>query len=39
MSRLAAEPEVVKFVRVDAVQYEHEWDPNTYVAPCAHPPA
>jgi alkanesulfonate monooxygenase SsuD/methylene tetrahydromethanopterin reductase-like flavin-dependent oxidoreductase (luciferase family) len=30
MPRLAEEPEVIKFVRVDAVQYEHDWDPDAY---------
>ena len=30
MPRLAEEPELIKFVRVDSVQYEHDWDPDAY---------
>ena len=30
MPRLSAEPEIVKFVRVESVPYEHEWDPGAY---------
>ena len=30
MPRLSAEPEIVKFARFDAVQYEHDWSPENY---------
>jgi alkanesulfonate monooxygenase SsuD/methylene tetrahydromethanopterin reductase-like flavin-dependent oxidoreductase (luciferase family) len=30
MPRLSEEPETLKFVRVDSVPYEHEWDPARY---------
>ncbi|MEU9064700.1 LLM class flavin-dependent oxidoreductase [Streptomyces sp. NPDC048430] len=30
MSRLTEEPNIVKFVRSDAIQYEHEWNPRDY---------
>jgi alkanesulfonate monooxygenase SsuD/methylene tetrahydromethanopterin reductase-like flavin-dependent oxidoreductase (luciferase family) len=30
MPRLSDEPEIIKFVRIDSVQYEHEWDPDAY---------
>ena len=30
MSRLSEEPETLKFVRVESVPYEHEWDPAAY---------
>jgi alkanesulfonate monooxygenase SsuD/methylene tetrahydromethanopterin reductase-like flavin-dependent oxidoreductase (luciferase family) len=30
MSRLSEEPETLKFVRVESVPYEHDWDPAAY---------
>jgi alkanesulfonate monooxygenase SsuD/methylene tetrahydromethanopterin reductase-like flavin-dependent oxidoreductase (luciferase family) len=30
MPRLSEEPETLKFVRVESVPYEHEWDPLAY---------
>jgi alkanesulfonate monooxygenase SsuD/methylene tetrahydromethanopterin reductase-like flavin-dependent oxidoreductase (luciferase family) len=33
--RLEAEPEVVKFLQCDALQYEGDWDPDRYDPHCA----
>ena len=30
MARIDEEPDVIKFIRSDSVQYEHEWDPDDY---------